>query len=481
MPLVTRTWKVAGKPCLNPVKLEKHLGTTDPLGWFGKANGLVFPNGRQWGSGDFLVSAEDFAGVEIGSTVEVTVETEAGTYAFPNQYVIRVEAASRSTASPARWLRTADRRWAMEKSTANKRYNLRTGPGDDDWLEDSLNGGTPWTWEEVLEDLAGELPHSVLTTLTSAPGSTPENLVFDGVNAWLAFCQVAHAVNHEISINPFIGSFRLAHKTGTQGGLAAQKSANEENLLWLFSPSDLGQSVKPAKVRCTFPKLPETDQTAAPFFPEPHNETATVGSGISGTEFPIIETMWKRDDPDNSAAVTARCAEVGQAIDGHFRPYAQPWGAIYTGIVDFINGEEITQTEFRNDGHKGTVTAAKFIGGELCWPKPAPLLGLTRTKILYTIVSVETHTATSHYNGLKVATVRIAPDDVGVAPCHEPHLLGEIDIEVVDHSGCLFNEANEALVDRVGWAFWGVSFSLKSDAEEGDLAPCHWVADGLCC
>lgn len=101
--------------------------------------------------------------------------------------------------------------------------------------------------------------------------------------------------------------------------------------------------------------------------------------------------------------------------------------------------------------------------------------GSARTKIEFEIVSVTTAASSSPYNGLKVATAT-----VDVAPCGMSSLL-TTSVEVVDHSGCLFNEDNADLVGRTGWAFWGVAVSLESGAPSGELTPCHWVADNICC
>ena len=110
------------------------------------------------------------------------------------------------------------------------------------------------------------------------------------------------------------------------------------------------------------------------------------------------------------------------------------------------------------------------------WPYPYPGGGGGgEGKIEYTILSVTTAGANSPYNGLNVASVTIV-----VAPCSKPGLIGT-SADVVDHSGCLFNEDFTGLVGRYGWAHWGIAADLSSTASPGDKSPCHWCADGLCC
>lgn len=96
-------------------------------------------------------------------------------------------------------------------------------------------------------------------------------------------------------------------------------------------------------------------------------------------------------------------------------------------------------------------------------------------KIEYTIDSVITASTNSPHNGKKVATVTIE-----VATCGRENLIGT-STEVVDNSGCLFNEENSALVGRYGWAHWAVAKDTSEGAGPNDRTPCHWSADGLCC
>lgn len=96
------------------------------------------------------------------------------------------------------------------------------------------------------------------------------------------------------------------------------------------------------------------------------------------------------------------------------------------------------------------------------------------SKIQYTITALTTAT-TGFYTGLKVATVTIE-----TAPCELGDLIGD-SVEVVDHSGCVFDLTEAQLIGVWGWASEQVAQSLASGAEIGDLTPCHWAADDRCC
>ena len=96
-------------------------------------------------------------------------------------------------------------------------------------------------------------------------------------------------------------------------------------------------------------------------------------------------------------------------------------------------------------------------------------------RILFKITSATTEGPSSPYNGLTVATATVL-----AATCGRADLI-DATVQVVDQSGCLFNEPLADLVNRVGWAFEGIAKDKSTGAAPDDLAPCHWIADGLCC
>jgi len=79
------------------------------------------------------------------------------------------------------------------------------------------------------------------------------------------------------------------------------------------------------------------------------------------------------------------------------------------------------------------------------------------------------------YTGLTIATVTVKG-----APCERSNLIGT-SVDVVDHSGCVFDYAIEDLQDVWGWATEKVFESRDPEADPGALTPCHWSADDRCC
>ena len=164
-------------------------------------------------------------------------------------------------------------------------------------------------------------------------------------------------------------------------------------------------------------------------------------------------------------------------MNGYFDPQANPWAETYSGVVPLVCSARVTSVLVQAVGRSGTLTQGEYQGAGLTLPDMLPYTdtGGGGSKIMYSIDSTTTHGSASPYNGLVVATVTVI-----VAPCDRSELI-DTQVEVVDHSGCLFDEPANDLVGRIGWAFEGIAKSRASGAAPGELTPCHWAADGLCC
>lgn len=95
----------------------------------------------------------------------------------------------------------------------------------------------------------------------------------------------------------------------------------------------------------------------------------------------------------------------------------------------------------------------------------------TSGQIQYTIDSLAT-ASSGPYIGLVVATVTVTV----ASPGYET-LIGT-SVEVVDHSGCIFDKTEEELAGAWGWGVWATADSLDNP---GTLAPFHWATDDRCC
>jgi len=100
-------------------------------------------------------------------------------------------------------------------------------------------------------------------------------------------------------------------------------------------------------------------------------------------------------------------------------------------------------------------------------------------RIEFIVTSATTISSTlSPYDGMRELTVTVQSPS-----CNAVELHDETGVKVYEHSPqCLTgDETDAALVGRKGWAYQGVHQDMSNGASPGDLTPCHFVLDGLCC
>lgn len=443
--------------------------------WHGLANGITCPRGRAHGLAHFLFSHEDFLAIDFTQPVTITCEHEDGTDTWEHYYCIRSQAVIPSRETPAHWVTLADRRWVFERIAVNKRYNLRKSKTE--WHEDTTNGGTPWTWAQIVTDLWGDLPGSLagtVPTLAVSPTSTPENLIFEGMSIWQAINQVLTAIGATVAYQPLSSTWLSVNLNTPWGTLNDFRLANSDRLLWDYHPGDLAALAYPAEVAVTFPGWPgEDDTTMNPFLPVPMIKeiAASVSSSLATTLWPVKDTMFSWTGRD--AELTTRANEIRTAIEGLLKPVAQPWGQVYSGVVDPEISGSVTEVSWVSDGHRGMRTTVKFSHQEIDWPTVEYGEGGDSAQGQGTLTALAD--GEDEFTGLQVGTVTVV-----VAPCGQPDLVGE-SIEVVDWSGCVFDHEFEDLDGVWVWFGKGIAESQDPEADPGTLTDCHWVAHDRCC
>lgn len=462
MPQVTRTWKISGRKPLNPnviAKTSQQYGW--PMSWYGKVNGLSCPRGRDVGEAHFLVSEADLNLIGEGP-VDVSCEHEGGTTTWTGYYRIKAEAVTKQ-GSPAYWLTLGDRRFLLERSSAgNARYNLRKSPTE--YVEETTNSGTPYTWQEIFEDQWGRLPGAAGAAPSISGSGTPENLAFDGMSAWRAVNQIATAVGHAIVLNPFTGTF-------TAVGLASDTSrqAVVDRTLWTFNPAT-AEFALPQTAKVLFPVLPGED-SAIPYQPwhqPPFVHDGSIG-GPSGAHS-IIDTLMGYDD--NASDRIARATAIGQALAGLLDPLANPWGEIYAGVVELQLHSRLTNVRWLSDGSRGMRTIAEYCGAEIDWPSlpEYDAAGSGGGESIWGTLSSLTTSTDPGFVGIQKGSVAVV-----LAPVGQEDLLGT-SVDVYDHTECIF-DLPFADLDGV-WV--NATKYIKSDGSGGATDP-FWGADDRCC
>lgn len=150
---------------------------------------------------------------------------------------------------------------------------------------------------------------------------------------------------------------------------------------------------------------------------------------------------------------TIAAGEAWQPVDGEF--FVEPGGS----LLSAIGPDDIATDVMR-----------AFVG--------VPSTGGGFTRIEFLIDSATTVAdSSSPFDGLRQLTVTI------ISPsCNSPELWDTSAIVYEHLPDCLtIDETDEELEGRKGWAYEGVYQDQSSGAAPGDLTPCHFVLDGLCC
>jgi hypothetical protein len=99
---------------------------------------------------------------------------------------------------------------------------------------------------------------------------------------------------------------------------------------------------------------------------------------------------------------------------------------------------------------------------------------ITPTIVEY-VIDTLSEKSSGPYTGLMAASATVKG-----CICGQGATLIDTTIEVIDHSGCIFD-----IVDMTGYTGWAATnmeyLSLDSGASPGDLSPCHYAAINRCC
>lgn len=392
MPEVTRTWRL--NTFVKPLAPDVIAGQAEehdwPMDWHGLVNGLTVPRGRRCGEAHFLIQQSDLASLQNG---EVTIECYHGlsgkkptVTSWPGWYVESYQAVTKQ-GTPAYWVKLCDVRWLLEKSSCEgARFNLLKGDTPE-YVDDTINTGTPYTWAQVVQALWSYLPGVAgsVPSLPRVPSTTPENLVFDGIGAWKAINQVLTAIGCCIVRNPFSGAFTIVDLTQVQSGLTATlASLASQQLLW-HDHAGATDFAMPQKAGVLFHQLPDASSDYAPHLLNPFYEEATIG-GTQG-KYEIVDTMFYYSG--RGAAITTRATEIAASLAGLLDPRVNPFGAVYSGIGVVSPGSRVSSVRWVSDGARGMQTMVFYEHSEIEWPKLYPYNNSTSISgaVVFTLTS----------------------------------------------------------------------------------------------
>lgn len=384
---------INGIPCndpgdLYPQSIEQRL----PLDFWGRANSLSCPLGSEPGECWLLLLREDVDRLQEYLTApnfseiafrDGTAEVKFKQYVFVSATCMTPGVAGDKKA--AYLARLLDKRHLLKMSaigsdTAGEgQYNVRyPAPPDATaanlYYEESLDGGSLWTWQSMLSNLWAKLPSALAgssPTLPYTPGGDPENFRFIGVSAWDAYNAVLAKISCAIKLDPTTGLFTIVRLGTEQDGLAAEQSKLKQHRILDWEPIEPDAANCPEKIRVLFHRhnklFGETnaDLRTGSFAMQPVYEVDKA-TGISGAIAGTFLTLW--DDRlavydetgtiTNSSALNDRATEVAANYVNNLNRSSDRLRVYYGGVhKTILPGSQVKEVTWRDYGDgEGVIT-----------------------------------------------------------------------------------------------------------------------------
>ncbi|VTT96578.1 unnamed protein product [Gemmataceae bacterium] len=346
---------IGGVACEDPEALYTECRSEDPplpvAPWWGRANGFdLAPVGRDWGRGLILLKKSALS--QLGSTADFDL-TFSGTDAAHTFALKKITVLSARCASPGYdgdpnatyYCEVADRRYHLARVPIDRAYNVRAAGGTD-YLTATKNSGTPWTWAQVVSDLAAELSITP-GSLPFTPDGTPENLAYWGGSAWDALNDVLDRVACGLRYDPEEDTFSIVRLGASDPAATSAQAAALAERTWDAYPVDPERAWRPEKVRVRFVRYPRPTDGSSPYYTV--DETLAAAPGVvSGTFVQLDDdasALGATGTPTNSAALATRAAE--RAADwlrkrsGYERPVLKVYRDFLPDVVRRVPGAAV--------------------------------------------------------------------------------------------------------------------------------------------
>mgnify|MGYP007100061961 CR=1 FL=1 len=472
---------IAGKSCLDPGTLVEHVDDQQlPLDFWQRCNSYECPRGPEPGKAHFLLLRKDLDAINKNTFVEAIFRSDQATVTIPKLLFSKATCMSAGISptdqDAAYWAEFVDSRHVLDMSTIGSgtagegQYNVRCqavegATSTDLYYSESLNGGSLWTWQTMLDNLWGKLPSTPAGSapvLPYTPDGSPEGFRFIGVSAWQAIHEVLEKISCTTTYDPLQNLYGYIKLGSSQSSLSDQFARLADRLLYSYWPvEDIAASV-PATIRVFFHRYDEhfgttvdTPRTGSAIMDPVYSvDKATGASGaIAGTVVSLWDDLPALYDLSgtltNSAALSTRATEVAANLVLAMTTGVARMRRMYSGCVDTIlPGAEISRVIWRDYGDaQGMVTEMMNRPDEpMDQPAPDWISGQQRR-----------------------AAERLMPPDMGRATLvdHPRELLGKLDDELTADgtatvsiwrwTGSAFADTGVDIEDVADWLIGGAS------------------------
>jgi hypothetical protein len=220
------------KHACDPAQLAMGMTQAElsPYKFWEKANSFTMPRGKHPSVGYLLMLHRDIEELKVGlNEFDYYIQfydSYKGGVTINNLAIARMDAVTgmnvKNVAEVMYLVQLVDARAIAHYSAVDKVYNVRSyqylnTSDQPDYYGFSLNGGSVWTWQQIVEDLWNELPSPMGSPIfdVSWPTHTPENYQFRGMNAWDAINYILDTTGHTVYPN-LLGQYTIAPKGKNQ-------------------------------------------------------------------------------------------------------------------------------------------------------------------------------------------------------------------------------------------------------------------------
>ncbi|MFN7840389.1 MAG: hypothetical protein ACK506_11005 [Pirellula sp.] len=441
--MISYTWEVLGHRSLNPDDFEdaRTFIETERGPYPGKAV-LLF---READASEIMGNAGPLSITIRKWIFEDDEWTEEESYEFHGYYPVHSRVPDGMDHTVVE-VTLKDARKLLADVMVQRRFNVIIEVIDEDaeeflYEKSTINGDEPWEFGEILQELFALSP--LAPSVASADSSIPTNIVFQNESLASAIEKLlaSKALAYVYELSTGIAKTVDLQSAGSREAIAA--AIGEKRLKWDFHP-DIVQPLE-AEILPWSAKDPTTPITQLAW--QSHSTSAGEPKKV------VIQHFHPKVDDLNLLA------------EAWYKVIESPLDQILQGVVEQELNPALTHARFWYEKGESSSRFQNKLQKEIPWPTP-PVSIYMGGKIEFDILSAA-EAASGPYTGRMVATVEITR-------ASSTDLIGET-VDVVDHSGCVFDLDPAELIGYHGWASWGT----VADGEE--FAPFHWCADDRCC
>lgn len=340
-----------GRACVDPIP---HKETCDRLGlntdkWFGRVNSFKLTSDKTPGSGCILLRKADLDALDLIQYQTLTfIGDTTGPLSLTNITILSYECTCPGSADDpdaVYYCDVVDQRHFFAKNTFTsgyRAYNV-TVPDGGSFQTDTLNSGSPWTWDGVFQDLITKSGVGALGvfTLPFTPHLQPENLIYLGT-PWEALNDLMDRLALAWAFG-FAASFGIVRVGVDQDASLVTLEASSSYLGRTYDGYGIDPDAAwyPEKVKVIFRRYPKPDVTSGetPFYAVditlPAN--AAIKTGTYVELYDDLSALGATGTPSNSSTLSTRATE--RASDWlrkrryYDRPLTRAWADIQPNAV----------------------------------------------------------------------------------------------------------------------------------------------------